>query len=134
MSPLPERLGRYQVIRTARNRRVRHGLSCPRRRAGAAGGDQGPPGQLLRSPEQVESFLAEARMAAGLGHPAIVAVHDVGRNGENGVFVVFEYVEGRNLAEILEAERLSPSQIAQLLVPVAEAAHYAITRGWSTAT
>ena len=84
---------------------------------------------LLRSKEQVDSFLAEARNAAGLCHPAIVAVHDVGRFEDFGVFVVFEYVEGRNLAEILGAERLSPSQIAGLLIPIAEAAHHAHRAG-----
>ena len=43
--------------------------------------------------------------------------------------MVFEYVEGRNLAEVLEAERLSPTQIATLLIPVAEAAHHAHRAG-----
>ena len=40
--PLPERFGRYEVIEGAREGRVRHGLSGARRRAFAAGGDQGP--------------------------------------------------------------------------------------------
>ncbi len=84
-----------------------------------------PRRELLRSPQQVESFLTEARIAAGLRHPAIVAVYDVGRLGECGVFVVFEYVAGRNLSELLETERLTPSQVAALLIPIAEAAHYA---------
>ena len=58
---------------------------------------------VLRDPGQVESFLAEARIAAGLAHPGIVRVYDVGRYGEGEVFVVFEYVEGRDLAEVLKA-------------------------------
>ena len=88
-----------------------------------------PRSGLLRSPQQVESFLTEARIAAGLRHPSIVAVYDVGRTGNHGVFVVFEYVEGRNLSELIETERLSPSQVAALLIPIAEAAHYAHCAG-----
>jgi serine/threonine protein kinase/formylglycine-generating enzyme required for sulfatase activity len=88
-----------------------------------------PRRELLRSPQQVESFLSEARIAAGLRHPAIVAVYDVGRIGDHGVFVVFEYVEGRNLSEVIETERLTPSQVAALLIPIAEAAHYAHCAG-----
>jgi serine/threonine protein kinase len=125
----PSRLGRYEVTRPlgkggfgtvflARDEELSRLVAIKVPRAG-----------LLRSAEQVESFLAEARIAAGLRHPAIVGVHDVGRFGEFGVFVVFEYVEGRNLAEVIEAERLSPSQIATLLIPIAEAAHFAHRAG-----
>jgi eukaryotic-like serine/threonine-protein kinase len=84
-----------------------------------------PRAGLLRSAEQVESFLAEARIAAGLRHRAIVAVYDAGRAEDHGVFVVFEYVSGRSLAQVLEGDQLAPAQIARLLIPIAEAAHYA---------
>ena len=37
-----------------------------------------------------ERFLSEARVAAGLSHPAIVVVHDVGRDVESGaLFIAF---------------------------------------------
>ena len=58
-----------------------------------------------------------------------MGVHDVGRYDENGVFVVFEYVEGRNLADLLDSERLSPTEIATLLIPIADAAHHAHRAG-----
>jgi eukaryotic-like serine/threonine-protein kinase len=123
--PVPDRLGRYQVskrlgkggfgtVYLARDDELSRLVAV-----------KVPHTQLLRSPKQVEAFLAEARIAAGLRHPAIVTAHDVGRSGENEVFVVYEYVAGRNLAEVFENERLSPSQIARLLVPIAEAANYA---------
>ncbi len=88
-----------------------------------------PRPEFLRSSEQVESFLNEARVAAGLHHPSIVPVHDIGRVGENEVYVVFEYVEGTNLAELLETERMAPSRLAKLLIPIAEAAHHAHRAG-----
>jgi eukaryotic-like serine/threonine-protein kinase len=128
-APVPTGFGRYEVIRVlgkggfgtvylARDGELSRPVAIKVPRRG-----------LLCSKEQVDSFLAEARNAAGLCHPAIVAVHDVGRFEEFGVFVVFEYVEGRNLATLLESERLSPSQIARLLIPIAEAAHYAHRAG-----
>ena len=84
---------------------------------------------LLGSAQQVESFIAEGRITAALGHPSIVAVHDIGRHGENSVFVVFEYIEGRSLADLLDAELLSPSRIVRLMVAVAEGAHCAHSAG-----
>ena len=47
-----------------------------------------------------ERFLREARMAAQLAHPNIVAVFDVGE--EDGVpYIVMEYVEGETLADLM---------------------------------
>jgi eukaryotic-like serine/threonine-protein kinase len=129
IGPVPARFGRYEVTRVlgtggfgtvylANDAELSRPVAVKVPRAG-----------LLRSPAQVESFLAEARNAAGLRHPAIVAVFDVGHVDDSEVFVVFEYVEGRNLSEMLHGERLSPTQIATMLVPVAEAAHHAHRAG-----
>lgn len=49
-------------------------------------------------------FQREARLAAGLRHPGIVAVHDVGE-AEGRPYLAMEYVPGRTLAERLEATR-----------------------------
>ena len=48
-----------------------------------------------------ERFMREARTAAGLSHPNIVGVYDVGEEG--GIpYIVMECVEGRTLAELQE--------------------------------
>jgi formylglycine-generating enzyme required for sulfatase activity len=124
-APIPAKMGRYEVTRLIGRGGfgavyLAHDGDLSRRVAIKV-----PHPEFLRSAAQVESFLNEARIAAALHHPSIVGVHDIGRIGECGVYVVFEYVEGRNLAEVLECERLSPSRVARLLIPVAEAAHHA---------
>jgi serine/threonine-protein kinase len=65
-----------------------------------------------------ERFLREARMAAALSHPNIVAVFDVGE--DDGVpFIVMEYVEGETLAERLKRTGpLDPDSAVDLVLQV----------------
>jgi serine/threonine-protein kinase len=51
----------------------------------------------------VENFRRESRAAAGLNHPNIVSIFDVGKDG-NIYYIVMELVRGRPLSEII-AER-----------------------------
>src|SRR5213078_4711906 len=50
--------------------------------------------------DYVERFRREARAAAQLSHPNIVTVIDRGE-ADGRQFIVFEYVEGENLKELL---------------------------------
>ncbi len=51
----------------------------------------------------VENFKRESQAAAGLSHPNIVGVYDVGREG-NINYIVMELIEGRTLNAIIEDE------------------------------
>jgi serine/threonine-protein kinase len=53
--------------------------------------------------EYVERFRREARAVAQLAHPNIVTVIDRGEDGGRQ-FIVFEYVDGENLKQIVERE------------------------------
>jgi serine/threonine protein kinase/formylglycine-generating enzyme required for sulfatase activity len=88
-----------------------------------------PRAGVLATERHVELFLREARMAASLNHPHIVTVHDVGRADDGTLFVVMEFVEGRSLGELLNAERLGPRRLAAVMAQVAETLHYAHSRG-----
>lgn len=71
--------------------------------------------------------LAEARMACMLGHPNIVTVFDFESDGTYA-YLVMEYVDGLNLAELLarvEGGRLTPAECAHVLQSVATALAYA---------
>ncbi len=49
-----------------------------------------------------QRFLTEARVAARLHHPAVVVVHDVGRDETGVLFMALEYLEGQTLGDILD--------------------------------
>ena len=51
----------------------------------------------------VENFKRESQAAAGLSHPNIVGVYDVGREG-NINYIVMELIEGSTLNDIIEQE------------------------------
>jgi tRNA A-37 threonylcarbamoyl transferase component Bud32 len=84
-------------------------------------------GQLLNFAEE-ERFLREARSAAQLRHPGIVAVYDVGREQET-LYIVSELVRGVSLAEWLGNGRLSFREAAELVAQVADALDYAHRQG-----
>jgi tRNA A-37 threonylcarbamoyl transferase component Bud32 len=87
-----------------------------------------PRGGQLSSPGEEERFLREARSAASLHHPGIVAVCDVGR-AEQTLYIVSDLVRGMSLEERLHGERLSFVEAAELLAGVADALDYAHRQG-----
>lgn len=73
-------------------------------------------------------FLREARSAAALRHPGIVAVYDAGR--EDGVwYLVSEFVAGQTLAQRLKAGRPNFRQSAQWIADLADALAHAHRHG-----
>lgn len=57
---------------------------------------------LAREPEFVAMFLDEARLAARIRHPNVVATMDV-QSDDDGLFLVMEYVEGPSVSRLLKA-------------------------------
>jgi eukaryotic-like serine/threonine-protein kinase len=78
-------------------------------------------------PEARRRLAEEARLLAGLGHPGIVAVHDVIESGD-GLFIVMEYLRGGSLRERL-ASGVTPAQALRWLVQIARALDHAHRRG-----
>jgi len=83
----------------------------------------------LASREDVDRFLREARSAAQLKHPGIVALYDTGQTEDGGCYLVEEFVSGHTLAERLEKGRYNFRGAAELVAEVAEALHYAHEHG-----
>jgi serine/threonine-protein kinase len=70
---------------------------------------------LCGDEEAQERFKREARIAARLAHPNIVAIFDVGQD-DGRPYIVMEYVEGKSLSALLQAEGpLSPDRAVALV-------------------
>ncbi len=80
------------------------------------------------TPEDLTRFQAEARAAALLDHPHIVAVHDAGEC-EGRPFFTMQLVEGRTLADVLADGPMKPRDAAGCLALVCRAVHHAHQHG-----
>lgn len=81
------------------------------------------------SAKKVARFLREAKAAAGLHHPNIVAVHDAGRHGSR-YYIASSFVDGATLRDLLKKNG-TPSAIAaaKLISKLANAVGYAHEQG-----
>src|SRR5207253_451249 len=80
-------------------------------------------------PEDARPYLTEARVVAGLDHPNIVPVYDVGNTEDCPFFVVSKFIEGSTLARRIKENRPSVLEATELVARVAETLHYAHTKG-----
>jgi serine/threonine-protein kinase len=86
--------------------------------------------QFTAEEEYVERFRREARMVAGLLHQNIVTVIDRGEDG-GSPFIVFEYVDGENLKELVNREgRLPVDRAVELAVQIARGLAFAHANGY----
>jgi len=79
---------------------------------------------LAQDEQFVSRFIREAKAAASLSHPNIVAVLDQGWNqgGAPCVFIVMELIEGATLRDyLIEQGSLSPERALSIITPVASA-------------
>ncbi len=82
----------------------------------------------LATDDDVRRFHVEAEAAAGLQHPNIVSIHEVGQH-EGFHYFSMDYVEGRDLSAILRENLLPAKQAATYVRQMAEAIHYAHQQG-----
>jgi eukaryotic-like serine/threonine-protein kinase len=87
------------------------------------------PAAYVSDPDRQDRFQREARAVAALNHPNIVALHDVGTDG-NLPFLVSELLEGTTLRERLTPGEPWPVRKAlDVILPVAHALAAAHARG-----
>jgi len=83
--------------------------------------------------KRIERLTQEARTASALSHPNLVPVYEVGSH-RGMSYVVFEYVEGRTLADLLRADGAMPQSravitMSQILAGIAHAHGKALVHG-----
>ncbi|HEX6664754.1 MAG TPA: protein kinase [Gaiellaceae bacterium] len=86
-------------------------------------------GRYSGDAEFVERFKREARSVAQLQHPSIVTVIDRGQEGDSQ-YIVFEYVAGENLKELVVRKgRLGVRRALELAIEIAHALAFAHEHG-----
>jgi eukaryotic-like serine/threonine-protein kinase len=84
---------------------------------------------LLEDDQLVEMFLDEARMAAGISHPNVAQVFDLGRDAST-YWIAMEYLHGEPLRELLRwsedaGQPVHPAIAARICADAAEGLHAA---------
>ncbi|MBI4057360.1 MAG: serine/threonine protein kinase, partial [Elusimicrobia bacterium] len=85
--------------------------------------------EISDDPREKNRFLKEARTVASLKHPHIIEIYSI-QEMSNGLYLVFEYVSGQTMDEMLgERKNFVVNESFQLLKPVAQALDYAHGNG-----
>lgn len=94
--------------------------------------------RLLATPRDAADFTREARVLAGLGHPGIPAIFDIGCDCHGRPYFTQSLVEGRTLRAVVDelrsggriAEQRWPlERLAEILLNAADAVSHAHSRG-----
>ncbi len=86
--------------------------------------------EMTLVPEVVARFEREAIAASRVDHPNVVAATDFGKLEAGGFYLVLEFVEGRSLRALLDAEGpLAPDRAARIAVQIASALAEAHAQG-----
>ena len=120
---LPESLGRFQIVR-----RLGQGAQSVVYLAFDPQLHREVAVKALRgSADQAQALLNEARAVSRLSHAAIIPVFEAANDPATGVaYLVFEYVPGPTLAELLRQQgALEPALAVKMLLPVLDALAYA---------
>ena len=88
-----------------------------------------PHARHLASSEAGAAYLAEARLVAGLDHPNIVPVYDVGSDSQYPCFIVSKFVPGDSLSVTLQRGIPAWADSCRIVARVAEALHFAHKQG-----
>jgi formylglycine-generating enzyme required for sulfatase activity len=128
-TPLPERIGRYRVLRVLAEGGFGRVYQAHDEQLARDVAIKLPQGHRISDAADLQLYLNEARMAAGLDHPAIVPVYDVGRTEDGHWYVVSKLILGRDLASRIRESRFPPREAARLTLAVADALYHAHAHG-----
>ena len=71
---------------------------------------------MSNDPDAVSRFNREASNASRLSHPNICQVYDFGETSEGLIYLAMEFIEGRSLSDLAEAEGALPAPRAASIV------------------
>jgi eukaryotic-like serine/threonine-protein kinase len=86
--------------------------------------------KYVSRPDLVSRFRREARAMSHLSHPNTARVYMYGQLEDNACYIVMEYLEGKNLAQVTRAEgKLEPARAVNIMVQVCGALEEAHRQG-----
>ena len=74
-----------------------------------------------RNPTMLQRFENEARLAAGVGHRNIVDILDLSESDDGVHYIVMEYLEGRDIADITKGSHLTVRMAVDFTVQILSA-------------
>ncbi len=89
------------------------------------------PRHISNDSEEKERFKIEAKAAASMNHPNIATIYSI-EETEEQTFIVMEYVEGKELKEIVKGESVNPLQTDEIInyaIQIAEGLQAAHRKG-----
>jgi tetratricopeptide (TPR) repeat protein/tRNA A-37 threonylcarbamoyl transferase component Bud32 len=128
--PLPERIGRYRVLRELGSGGMGSVYLAEQtepvhRRVALKVVKLG-----MDTREVLARFRAERQALALMSHPHIAQVYDAGMTGEGRPYFAMEYVEGEPLTKVCDERRLPARERVALMVTVCRAVQHAHDRGF----
>ena len=81
--------------------------------------------KYVLDPEKNAAVIGEGKSLARLDHPNLAQVYELDFDRENRPFLVMEFIEGRNLADVIRNQSMSSRDIARLIKTLAMALQHA---------
>ncbi|MGE0711519.1 MAG: serine/threonine-protein kinase [Planctomycetota bacterium] len=85
--------------------------------------------QAASSEPVVRRFQEEARLAASLQHPNLIRLRACGQLPPSLHFIVFDFFDGKSLADLIRPGRLTPRKCLEVVATVADACSAMHARG-----
>ncbi len=86
------------------------------------------PAELATNAELLRRFEQEARAASALNHPSVITIYEIGQF-ESTAYIAMELVEGHDLREVIDRERLPLKQCMRIASKIADGLAAAHERG-----
>lgn len=125
---VPQFLGRYEIVEFLGAGSFSRVYLAKDSQLGRLVALKVPKSERFDRPEDLATFLREARTIAGLDHPGIVSVYDVATESSGVQFIVMQYVPGMTLQDRMALGSMTYWEAADIVCRVSEAIHTAHKR------
>jgi len=127
--PPGSRLDRYEIVRFLGSGAMGHVYLAKDAELGRFVAIKMVRPEWLQAIKNRDPLLDDARNAARLKHPAIVAMYDIRHQDDGTSYLVMEYVPGEPLSDLIKSGEMSREKAVETIIQIAEALHVAHKKG-----